>query len=145
VKPGALSVRVTGRIGAQAAEVWAFAGDFNGLPRWVPGIIESRSEGEGVGQVRHLTIKWHGPRFAIERQDARDDAAFDQLYSIVDSSLPVTNYVSRFRLVPGDDGSCMLDWSATFDAKDATDEQAKGFVFGAYAAGLGGLQEKFGS
>lgn len=140
-----LAVRVTGRIAAPAAAVWAFAGDFDGLPRWIPGILESRKEGEGIGQVRRLEIKWRGPRWAIERQETRDEAGFALSYSIVDSTLPIRNYLSRFRLVPSPDGrSCTLDWSAEFEAKDATDAEAEGFVKGAYGAGLTALQAKYG-
>ncbi len=59
-------VRVSGPIPAPAGTVWAFAGDFDGLPNWIPGILKSRKEGEGVGQLRHLEIKWKGARWAIE-------------------------------------------------------------------------------
>lgn len=139
-------VRVSGPILAPAATVWAFAGDFDGLPNWIPGILKSRREGEGVGQLRHLEIKWRGPRWAIERQESRDDARFMFTYSIVDSTLPIRDYLSTFRLAPSADGkSCTLDWSAKFEAKGATDAEAEAFVKGAYGAGLASLQEKYGS
>lgn len=140
-----LRVRVTGPIAAPAATVWAFAGDFDGLPNWIPGILTSRKEGDGVGQMRHLTIKWKGPRTAVERQESRDDAGFVLTYSIVETTLPIRDYLSTFRLVPAADGkSCMLDWSAVFLAKDATDAESEAFVQGAYGAGLTSLQKKYG-
>lgn len=138
-------VRVSGPIPAPAGTVWAFAGDFDGLPNWIPGILKSRKEGEGVGQLRHLEIKWKGARWAIERQESRDDACFMLTYSIVDSTLPIRDYLSTFRLVPSADGmSCTLDWSAEFKAKDATEAEAEAFVKGAYGAGLASLQKKYG-
>lgn len=139
-------VRVTGKVAAPAATVWRFAGDFDGLPNWIPGILKSRKEGSGVGQLRHLEIKWKGPRWAIERQESRDDERFVLTYSIVDTTLPVRDYLSTFRLVPSADGkSCTLDWSAEFQAKDATDAESEAFVQGAYGAGLASLQKKYGS
>ena len=141
-----LEARVAGRIGARAAKVWVLAGDFDGLARWIPGIVASRIEGKGIGQVRHLTIVRRGRQFAIERLETRDDAGFRLSYSIVDSSLPVTEYTSFFRLVPGPNGkTCTLDWSADFLAKAATNDEAIAFVTGAYSAGLASLQKTFGA
>ncbi|MFN0042959.1 MAG: SRPBCC family protein [Alphaproteobacteria bacterium] len=141
-----LEARVTGRIGAPATKVWVLAGDFDALPRWIPGIVASRVEGEGIGQVRHLTIVRRGRQFAVERLETRDDAAFRLSYSIVESSLPVTEYTSFFRLIPGpDDKTCILDWSANFLAKAATNDEAIAFVTGAYSAGLASLQKTFGA
>ena len=37
-----LSVHIKAPIGAPAEDVWALTRDFNGLPRWVPGIVGSR-------------------------------------------------------------------------------------------------------
>ena len=141
-----LEVRVTGAIGAPAARVWAFAGDFDGLPQWIPGIVASHVEGEGIGQIRHLTIQRRGPQFAQERLTARDDRAFHLVYEIVESSLPVSDYTSWFRLVPSSDGArCTLDWRATFvPANGALPEDACSFVEGAYRAGLASLQDRFG-
>ena len=141
-----LDVRVTGALDAPAAEVWAFAGDFDGLPRWIPGIVASRVEGQGIGQVRHLTIKRRGPQFAQERLTARDDGAFHLVYEIVESSLPVSDYTSWFRLVPSADGArCTLDWRAIFvPGNGASPEDARAFVEGAYRAGLASLQDRFG-
>ena len=140
-----LRIWVTGPIAAPAATVWRFAGDFDGLPNWIPGILTSSKEGDGVGQLRHLQIKWKGPRTAIERQESRDDASFTLTYSIVETTLPIRDYLSTFRLVPSVDGKgCMLNWSAVFLAKDATDAESEAFVQGAYGAGLASLQKKYG-
>ncbi|MFO0996475.1 MAG: SRPBCC family protein [Alphaproteobacteria bacterium] len=139
-----LSVQVRAAIGAPAEEVWAVARDFNGLPRWVPGIIASRMDGAGVGATRRLTIKRRGDQWAIEKLESFDDPQFRMTYSIVDSTLPVKTYLSSFRLEPVEgERRCILDWSAEFEANNATAEEARAFVTGAYRAGLYRLRGLF--
>ena len=136
---------MSGRIGAPAARVWAVIGDFNGLPKWVPGIRASRQDGSGVGAVRRLDILARGGQWVAERLESHDSGAYSQSYSIMDGSLPLKNYLSTMRLADGADGrSCTLDWRARFEAKDATDEDAERFVRRAYEAGLESLRRMFG-
>ena len=140
-----ITVHVSGRIGASAAEVWEVAGDFNGLPAWLPGIRASRMEGQGAGAVRHLDISARGGQWVAERLEHIDDSAHTCTYTIVDGSLPLSNYTSTFRLQDAADGeSCMLDWRAGFEAKDAPDADAEAFVTRAYEAGLEGLRKIYG-
>ncbi|MGH6954071.1 MAG: SRPBCC family protein [Alphaproteobacteria bacterium] len=140
-----IEVRVSGRIGAPAACVWAVIGDFNGLAKWVPGIRASSQDGSGVGAVRHLDISARGGQWVTERLESFDSGAYSLSYCIVDGSLPLKNYLSTMRLADGADGrSCTLDWRARFEAKDATDEDAERFVRRAYEAGLDSLRTTFG-
>ena len=131
-----LEGRVTREFAVPADLVWQWIRDFNGLPGWVPGIRASRLEGSGIGTVRHLDISARGGQWASERLDAFDEEERTVVYSIVDASLPLKNYTSTMRVIAGKGGtSCRLDWSAIFEAKDASDEEAVGFVTGAYEAG----------
>lgn len=131
-----LEVRVRREIQGPADRVWAWVRDFNRLPEWVPGIRASRLEGNGIGAVRHLDISAGSGQWAIEKLDALDEGGRTLVYSIVDASLPLKNYTSTMRVIADDGGSsCTLDWSAVFEAKDATDEEAVAFVTGAYDAG----------
>ena len=131
-----LEVRVTWEYTVHADRVWQWIRDFNGLPAWVPGIRASRLEGIGIGAVRHLDISARGGEWAIEKLESLDEDGRTLVYSIVDASLPLENYTSTMRVIASDGAaSCTLDWSATFEAKDATDEEAVAFVTGAYEAG----------
>ena len=136
-----LEVLITQEFRVPAERVWQWIRDFNGLPEWVPGIRASRLEGSGIGTVRHLDISARGGQWASERLDAFDDEARRIVYSIVDASLPLKNYTSTMQVVAGEDGTgCRLDWSAVFEAKDASDEEAVAFVTGAYEAGSANLK-----
>jgi hypothetical protein len=142
-----LEVRIRREFAVPADRVWQWIRDFNGLPGWVPGIRASRLEGAGIGALRHLDISARGGEWAIEKLDSLDEDGRTLVYSIVDTSLPLQNYTSTMRVIAGEGASasgCTLDWSAIFDAKDATDEVAIAFVTGAYEAGsarLGSLVE----
>ena len=48
-------------LNASADEVWKTISDFNGLPKFVAALADSRMEGSGVGAVRTLTLKDGGP------------------------------------------------------------------------------------
>lgn len=141
-----IEVSIAQRFTAPAPEVWRLIRDFNALPDWIPGIRESRQEGEGVGCTRRLDIAAMGGRWVIERLECLDDVSRELVYTIVDGSLPLKNYTSTMKVVEieGGDG-CELHWHAIFDAKDASDQDAKTFVQRAYGAGIEKLKARFGS
>jgi carbon monoxide dehydrogenase subunit G len=131
-----LQVRVTREFRVPASRVWAWVRDFDRLPEWVPGIRASRLEGSGIGAVRHLDISSRGGQWASERLDALDEDGRTLVYSIVDASLPLARYTSTMRVIADAGGiGCILDWSAVFEARGATDAEAVAFVTGAYEAG----------
>jgi uncharacterized protein YndB with AHSA1/START domain len=141
-----IEVTITGDVGAPAAEVWALVADFNVLPAWLPGVTDSAIEGDGrtPGAVRRLEISVLGGRWAAERLESFDDDARSFSYSIVDTDLPLKDYLSTFRIDESGDGqSCTITWSARFAAKDAPDADAEGFVRGAYTAGIDNLKRRF--
>ncbi len=143
-----IEVTVSGEIGAPAHEVWALVADFNALPEWLPGVAGSTIEGEGrtPGAVRRLDIGALGGRWAAERLESFDDEARTFSYSIIDTDLPLKDYLSTFRIDESADGqSCTITWSARFAAKDAPDSEAEGFVRGAYGAGIETLRRRFKS
>ena len=100
-------VYVSSVINAPAAKVWARVRDFNGLPSWHPGIAESRIENgepaDKVGCIRDFALR-NGDRLREKLLGLSD---FDMFctYSILDSPMPLTNYVATLRLTPVTDRS----------------------------------------
>ncbi|MBF6333021.1 SRPBCC family protein [Nocardia transvalensis] len=95
--------------------VWAFFDDFNGLPAFHPGIRDSRIEsGEPrtVGAVRYLTLP---DGFVRERLVKFEPSDFTLEYSILESSMPVRDYIARIELTPvTDSGATFAQWWADF-------------------------------
>ncbi len=127
-------VSVTQDINASADAVWAYVGDFNGLSRWHPGIAESVLE-DG-GSKRRLTLG-DGAELLEEARE-RDEAGMSYSYAILESPLPIQNYVSTFKVTSAGDG-CEVTWFSSFDTTGDEDEMI-GLIRGIYEGGLDNLK-----
>ena len=106
--------------------MWERIRDFNGLPRWHPAIRESRIENaepaDKVGCIRDFRLQ-NGDRIR-EQLLGLSDFDYFCTYSILESPMPLTDYVATLRLTPVTDGNRVFaEWSAEFEcaANDAED------------------------
>jgi hypothetical protein len=138
----AWALDVTEKIEIKAApdKVWAAIGDFCGIANWHPAIASCEASEKDGTKMRKLTTK--DGAVLNEAQKSWDDQAMSYGYAIVDSPLPVANYVSTIK-VTGSGDTSMIEWSSTFEAKDAPDDKAKEVISGIYKAGLEGIAKKF--
>lgn len=135
-------------INAPAARVWARVRDFNGLSSWHPAIAESRIENgepaDKVGCVRNFSLR-NGDRLREQLLGLSD---FDMFctYSILDSPMPLTNYVATLRLTPiTDHDRTFIEWSADFDcAPDKEGELVSNIGGGVFQGGFDALKRAFG-
>jgi hypothetical protein len=141
-------VYVSSVIDAPVRTVWERIRDFYALPRWHPGVAESRIE-EGlrsdvVGCVRNFTLKDGGS--LREQLLALSDVDHLCTYSILVSPLPVANYVASLQLRRVTEGDrTFAEWSATFDPSPAESEKAGiETVTGVFQAGFNALRRHFG-
>jgi uncharacterized protein YndB with AHSA1/START domain len=139
-------VYVSSVIDAPAARVWERVRDFNGLPRWHPAIRDSRIENgepsDRVGCVRDFHLQ-NGDRIR-ERLLGLSDYDFFCTYSILESPMPLTDYVATLRLTPVTDGErTFIEWTAEFDCAEA---EAEGLVTGigtnVFQAGFNALKRQ---
>ena len=141
-------VYVSSVINAPAAKVWARVRDFNGLSNWHPAIAESRIENgepaDKVGCVRNFSLR-NGDRLREQLLGLSD---FDMFctYSILDSPMPLTNYVATLRLTPiTDHDRTFIEWSADFDcAPDKETELVSNIGGGVFQGGFDALKRAFG-
>jgi Polyketide cyclase / dehydrase and lipid transport len=141
-------VYVSSVINAPAAKVWARVRDFNGLPNWHPRIADSRIENgepaDKVGCIRSFTLR-SGDKLREQLLGLSD---FDMVctYSILDSPMPLTNYVATLRLTPiTDQERTFVEWSADFDcAPDKEAELVGGIGTGVFQGGFDALKRAFG-
>ena len=141
-------VYVSSVIGAPAAKVWARVRDFNGLPNWHPAIAESRIENgepaDKVGCIRNFSLR-NGDRLREQLLGLSDYDMFCT-YSILDSPMPLTNYVATLRLTPiTDQDRTFVEWSAEFDcAPDKEGELVSNIGGGVFQGGFDALKRAFG-
>lgn len=135
-------------VNASAARVWARVRDFNGLSNWHPAIAESRIENgepaDKVGCIRNFSLR-NGDRLREQLLGLSDYDMFCT-YSILDSPMPLTNYVATLRLTPiTDQDRTFVEWSAEFDcAPDKEGELVANIGGGVFQGGFDALKRAFG-
>ena len=140
-------VYVSSVINAPAAKVWERVRDFNGLPRWHPGIRESRIENgepsDKVGCVRDFYLQ-NGDRLREKLLGLSDYDMFCT-YSILESPMPLQNYIATLRLTPITDGDrTFAEWSAEFDsAPEVADDLVSGIGGNVFQGGFESLKRHF--
>jgi uncharacterized protein YndB with AHSA1/START domain len=141
-------VFVSSVINAPADRVWARVRDFNGLPNWHPAIAESRIENgepaDKVGCVRDFRLR-NGDRLREQLLGLSDYDMF-YTYSILESPMPLQNYVATLRLTPVTDGPrTFIEWTAEFDcAPEREAELVAGIGGGVFQGGFDALKRAFG-
>ena len=116
-------------INAPASEVWGTISDFNGLPKYCPLFVDSKMEGSGVGALR--TIKTGDGAAITERCEKMDGATFTHVYCIVESPLPLDNYVATVQLAETGPKQCEITWSCTFEPQ-VPEQELLDLIGGAY-------------
>jgi hypothetical protein len=131
VPASALESSIKGSSTASADAVWTKIGDFCGIAKWHPAIEKCVLSTDG--KERTLSLKGGGT--IVEKLEKRDDAAHSYTYSIVSGPLPVTNYMSTISVAAAGAGST-ITWSGKYDAKGASDADAKKAIDGVYQGGV---------
>jgi hypothetical protein len=142
-------VYVSSVINAPAERVWERVRDFNGLPKWHPMIRDSRIEdalpADKVGCIRNFQLQ-NGDTIR-EQLLGLSDYDFFCTYSILESPMPLTDYVATLRLTAVTDGPrCFAEWSAEFEC-DVSDENdlVEGIGNDVFQGGFDALKRHFGS
>jgi len=121
-------------------EVWKLIGGFNTLPDWHPAIEKSELEEEG--SMRRLSLVGGGT--VVEKLLKLDDKERVYSYSIIDSPLPVANYVATIRVKDDGEGNTTVEWSSEFVAEGAAENEAMDVIAGIYQTGFDNLKKMFG-
>lgn len=139
-----LSLKERVELAAPPEKVWELIKDFDGWQNWHPAIASTEitsGKGNAHGTVRVLTTK-DGAKIT-ERLEHYQPKNFLYTYRIMDSPLPITDYVSTIQVKAAKDGS-VVTWSSRFKAKEGTeDAEATKTMRGIYRAGLDNLKTKF--
>jgi hypothetical protein len=139
-------IYVSSVIDAPVAKVWERVRDFNALPRWHPAIRDSRIENgepsDRIGCIRDFHLQ-NGDRIR-EKLLGLSDYDYFCTYSILESPMPLENYIATLRLTPVTDGDrTFAEWTAEFDCAEA---EAEGLVTGigtnVFQAGFNALKRQ---
>ena len=127
---------------------WEILRDFNGHDSWHPAVRDSAVErnlpSDKVGCVRrfHLT---DGSELR-EQLLTLSDLETTYSYCLLDTPVPLFNYVAHVRLMPVTDGNrTFWEWESRFDTRDGEqDAMAKLVGEGIYEAGFAAIKDHMG-
>ena len=111
---------------APVEAVWEVLRDFNGHDRWHPAVAESHIErgrpSDMVGCVRRFRLA-DGSELREQLLTMSDiDMAFS--YCLLDTPVPLLNYVAHVRLLPVTDGDrTFWQWESRFDTPTGREEE----------------------
>jgi len=151
--PKTLKVVKTVNIQAPVDKVWNTVKDFDSLNKWHPGFAKDeivKGDNNKPAAVRKLTIK-DGPSFTEELL-AFDEATHSYRYRIIESPLPLRDYVSHISVKPDGKGGSKVTWSGTFKRKSTSetppeaenDDAAVKLITSVYEGGLANLKKMLG-
>ncbi len=144
IAAGKLNVTKEVSINAAPDTVWKMVGGFNELDVWHPVVVNSQLlQGKGLkpGSIRVLTLG-DGAKIK-EKLVVRSDSKKTYTYAIIESPLPVKDYVSTITVTKVGDGKSKVEWKSTFNANNAADDKAIETIAGVYDAGLNNLIKDF--
>ncbi|MCB9136544.1 MAG: SRPBCC family protein [Anaerolineales bacterium] len=131
------TVLVQGQISTSAEKLWARIKNFD-LTHFV-GFVHT-VEGEGVGTIRKFDM---GKGEIAEQIEQFDPIAQTLTYTILYGPMPVQAYHATMQVMPGDETSCTLTWSAVFEPKDVPEDEAKGVIEGTFKMNIKALNKIF--
>ena len=126
-----------------ADEVWKLVGGFDALLDRHPPVLESRTDGEGGGSVRRLSLA--GGDTIVERLESVDDDQRHDSDSIIDRPFPLSDDEARIRVRDKSDSTATkLEWSSEFGPRGAPENAASKAIQGIHDAGVVSLKKIFG-
>ena len=134
-------------IETSAELVWSLVRDFNAHEQWHPAIdaiqIERAEVAERVGCVRRFRLA--DGRELREQLLSLSDLEMSYSYCLLDTPIPLFNYVAHFRVIPvTDTDHAYCEWEGQFDTR-AGEEAAMIKLVGddIYMSGFRALQAHF--
>lgn len=126
-------------IEAPTEEVWAYVRNFNELPKWFPGVVDSHIEtgkaADEVGCVRNFGLE-DGARMR-EQLLAFSAPEHSFTYKMIDGPMPVQNYVASVRLLPVTEGDrTFAEYEVTFDCAPEQEDELVTSLSAIYRAAL---------
>ena len=145
---GQVRVRKSTVVDAPIQAVWNVLRDFNAHDRWHPIVAESAIEGgraaDEIGCVRrfHLQDGSELRELLLTLSDA--DMAFS--YCLLDTPVPLLNYVAHVRLAPVTDGDMTFwHWESRFDTPAGREKELQHMVAeNVYQGGMDAIRAHMG-
>lgn len=139
-------IQVSSVIAAPISAVWDYIRDFNGLPKWFPGVTDSHIEDGAplnqTGCVRNFGLEG-GPRIREELIELSDSKHLCR-YKMIESPLPLKDYVATVHLSAGDGKGTQIEIISQFETPATEEKELVGMLTGTYQGAFELLKKHFG-
>lgn len=141
-----VNVRRSTVIDAPVSAVWEVLRDFNAHDQWHPAVanstLEEATRSDEIGAVRHFQLT-SGERLR-EKLLTLSDRDHRFRYAIVDSEIPLYNYVAEVALRPVTDGNrTFWSWSSKFETPEGREKELADLVAAnVYEAGFEAVRSR---
>ena len=142
-----IRVMASSVINAPVQEIWALVRDFSALSEWLPGVasgtLDEGGTANGIGSTRRLVFADGGTMreklLGLSEQDT------SITFAIIESELPIKDYVSTIRLQPVTDGDrSYISWTGEFEVTgDQHEQMAQRMKHDIYQPGFDSLRKRF--
>lgn len=127
------NVSVSQHYSANPENLWALVGAPNQISAWHPAIAASETE----GSTRRCTLA--DGAAIVEEITTHSDADKSYSYRILESPLPIRDYLSTLK-VEADGSGAKLTWECQFETVGAPADEVETMIRGLYQAGLEALE-----
>lgn len=129
-------------VAMNADSLWQAIGSFAAIGDWHPMMEKVEADGEDKGATRRLQLI--GGAQILERLEEISPNERLYRYSIVQSPLPISDYVSEIRVKDNGDGTSTVEWSSDFTVNTKNESDVVKTIQSVYQAGLDNLHKLYG-
>ncbi|BAV63232.1 hypothetical protein SCLO_1001920 [Sphingobium cloacae] len=129
-------IEESAELNRNADDAWRAFGAWEAVADWHPMLERVEADGNQPGARRRAYTK--DGQEQVERLVSRDEASRSYRYAMVETGLPVENYMAEFRIDAVDADHSKVTWTARFDEIGRKGEGAEA-VRGFFEAGVKAL------
>jgi Polyketide cyclase / dehydrase and lipid transport len=134
-------IEVSARINLDADTLWHEVGSFQAVGRWHPMLAKVEGSGEQPGALR--TAHTPDGQKQVEQLQELDSAHHFYRYVMLSSPLPISGYISEFRVEDNDEHTSTVLWTSDFVARPEDEAKMVGTVREFLTAGVQSLKKKY--
>lgn len=135
------TARVNDELDASIDQVWELVKDFGDLGAWAPDGKVLDVEGEGIGAIRRVQSGDGSGAIFKERCEAIDPEAYSFSYAVLESPLPMRDYVAVVKLSELGSKRCGIEWSSEFEPVGAPEAELVQAIQAGYGYFIGSLKQ----
>jgi hypothetical protein len=135
------TARVNDELDASIDEVWERVKDFGDLSAWAPDAKVLDVQGEGVGAIRRVQAGDGSGAIFKERCEAVDPETHSFSYAVLESPIPMRDYVAVVRLSELGPKRCGIEWSSEFERVGAPAAELSQAIQAGYGYFIGSLKQ----